>query len=149
MLSVRQIEETAPGERTLRRFDGKGLYLEVAPSGGKWWRLKYHFAGKERRLSLGVYPEVSLSSARNLRDAARRLLAKGIDPAEARREEKARVRAQSLAAKGRSTVRVSCALNGAVEIWKGRAVVSLTADEARAVRDLLIKLTQEKQHAPH
>ena len=48
----------------LKLADGGGLYLEVAPSGGKWWRLKYRFGGKEKRLSLGVYPDVGLKLAR-------------------------------------------------------------------------------------
>jgi hypothetical protein len=51
-------------------FDGGGLYLEVAPAGGKWWRLKYRIAGKEKRLSLGVYPDVGLKLARDRRDDA-------------------------------------------------------------------------------
>jgi len=65
------------------------LYLEVAPSGGKWWRLKYRHAGKEKRLSLGVYPDVSLKDARQRRDDARKLLANDIDPAENRKAAKA------------------------------------------------------------
>ena len=48
----------------MRMFDAGGLYLEVAPSGGKWWRFKYRFGGKEKRLSLGVYPDVSRSARR-------------------------------------------------------------------------------------
>ena len=71
-------------------FDSGGLYLEVAPSGGKWWRLKYRFAGKEKRISLGVFPEVSLRDARDRRDDARRLLANDIDPSEHRKAHKAR-----------------------------------------------------------
>src|SRR5690242_14198450 len=50
--------------KPVRLFDGGGLYLEIAPSGGKWWRFKYRFTEKEKRLSLGVYPEVSLKAAR-------------------------------------------------------------------------------------
>jgi integrase len=69
-------------------FDGGGLYLEVAPSGGKWWRWKYRVAGKEKRLSLGVYPEISLAKAREARDECRKLLARGIDPAEQRKAMK-------------------------------------------------------------
>ena len=57
--------------------DAGGLYLEVAPTGGKWWRLKYRYDGKEKRLSLGVYPDVSLKDARQRRDDARKLLADG------------------------------------------------------------------------
>jgi integrase len=62
-------------------FDGGGLYLEVSPAGGKWWRLKYRFAGKEKRLSFGVYPEAGLKEARSRRHEARKLLGAGVDPA--------------------------------------------------------------------
>lgn len=115
--------------------------MEIAPAGGKWWRLKYRFGGKEKRLSLGVYPEVSLADARERRDAARRLLAQGIGPGAVRREGKARQAAERLAAKDASKVYVAAALDGAVEIWKGGAVMCLKSEEAIAVRDLLIKLT--------
>lgn len=71
-----------------RMADGGGLYLEVMPNGSRYWRLKYRYAGKENRLALGVYPEVSLKDARERRDAARRLLREGVDPAVARRAAK-------------------------------------------------------------
>jgi len=66
-------------------FDGRGLYLEVSPTGGKWWRFKYRFEGKEKQLSLGVYPDVTLKLARDQREEARRLVAEGIDPSDNRR----------------------------------------------------------------
>jgi integrase len=65
------------------------MYLEIALAGGKWWRLKYRFAGKEKLLSLGVYPEVTLADARTKRDDARKLLSQGIDPSAQRRVMKA------------------------------------------------------------
>ena len=68
--------------------DTGGLYLEVTPSGGKWWRLKYRLDGKEKRLSLGVYPAIPLKTARNKRDEARKLLAMGTDPSENRKAVK-------------------------------------------------------------
>lgn len=74
--------------KTFKLFDGGGLYVEISPRGGKWWRWKYRFAGKEKRLSFGVYPEVGLKAAREKRDAARKQLASGIDPGEARKAEK-------------------------------------------------------------
>lgn len=80
------------GEATTKPYkipDGGGMYLEVAPSGGKWWRLKYRFGGKEKRLSLGVYPDVGLKAARERREDARKLLADGIDPGENRKAAKA------------------------------------------------------------
>ena len=83
---------TPAGKETTKPYklaDEKGLYLEVAPAGGKWWRLKYRFGGKEKRLSLGVYPDVGLKDARQRRDDARKLLADGIDPGENRKAIKA------------------------------------------------------------
>lgn len=68
--------------------DTGGLYLEVAPAGGKWWRFKYRFDGKEKRMSLGVYPDVSLKDARQRRDEARKLVAAGVDPGENRKAKK-------------------------------------------------------------
>jgi integrase len=79
-LSDTAIRNAKPGSKPLRLFDGGGLYLEVAPSGGKWWRLKYRHSGKEKRLSLGIYPDVSLKTARARRESARQQLAEGEDP---------------------------------------------------------------------
>ena len=88
-LSNTAIRNAKSGEKTRKIFDGGGLYLELAPSGGKWWRLKYRIEGKEKRLSLGTYPDVSLKDAREQRDEARRLLANKIDPGKLRKLEKA------------------------------------------------------------
>ena len=85
------IRNAKPGEKARKMFDGGGLYLEVAPAGGKWWRLKYRFEGKEKRLSLGTYPDVSLKLARERRDEARKLLANHIDPSAQRKAEKAAI----------------------------------------------------------
>jgi integrase len=69
-----------PTDRPYKLADAGGLYLEVSPKGGKYWRLKYRFEGKGKRLAFGAYPEVSLKEAREKRDQARKLLAQGIDP---------------------------------------------------------------------
>jgi Phage integrase central domain/Arm DNA-binding domain len=75
----------AKGMKTNKSYklsDGGGLYLEVLPAGGKYWRLKYRFKGKEKKLSLGVYPTVKLKEARDEREKAKKLLTKNIDPGE-------------------------------------------------------------------
>ena len=85
-----------PKDKPYRVADSGGMYLEITPTGAKYWRWKYRFDGKEKRLALGVYPEVTLAAARLNRDTQRKLLKeKGSDPLQARREEKiaAKVRA--------------------------------------------------------
>jgi integrase len=84
-LTDTKIRQTKPSGKASRLFDERGLYLEISPAGGKWWRLKYRFAGKEKRLSLGVYPAVTLKDARDRRDSARKLLGQGVDPSENRK----------------------------------------------------------------
>jgi hypothetical protein len=80
-----------PRLKSFKMFDGDGLYLEVYPSGSKHWRLKYH-THKESRISLGSYPETSLSEAREKRYQARKLIQQGIDPAEVKRDQKLKER---------------------------------------------------------
>lgn len=88
MLSDTQIRSAKPTSKAVRLYDERGLYLEVTPSGGRWWRLKYRFDGREKLLSMGTYPDTSLKAARDKRDRARELLAQGVDPSDARRAER-------------------------------------------------------------
>ena len=74
-----------PKDKLYKLFDEKGLFLSVRPNGGKYWQMKYSFDGKEKLLSFGVYPEVSLKEARNKRDEARKKIKDGIDPSEEKR----------------------------------------------------------------
>ena len=82
------IRKAMPGPKTRKLSDGKGLYLELSPAGGRWWRLKYRIAGVEKRISLGTYPETSLKAAREKMEEARALVAQGIDPSQARKAAK-------------------------------------------------------------
>jgi len=82
------LRNAKPGPKQRKLFDEKGLFVIVTPNGGKWWRFRYRFGGGEKLLSLGTYPEVSLKEARERRDKARKLLAKGINPAEVRQRGK-------------------------------------------------------------
>lgn len=87
-LSDITIRNTKPGPKPAKLFDERGLFLLVTPTGGKWWRLKYRFEGKEKLLSLGTYPDVGLKDARERRDSARKQLADGIDPSHSRKAQK-------------------------------------------------------------
>ena len=78
-----------PKDKQFKLYDTDGLFLLVTPPGGKWWRFKYRFDGKEKLMSLGTYPEVSLAKARDRRNKAREQVADGIDPCQVRKAMKA------------------------------------------------------------
>jgi integrase len=83
------VRKAKPETKPYKMADGGGMYIEVMPNGSKYWRLKYRINGKEKRLALGVYPDVPLALARERRDDARKLLARGIDPGESKKAAKA------------------------------------------------------------
>jgi len=82
------VRNAKPREKAYKLSDEKGLYLFIKPNGSKAWRLKYRILGKEKTLSIGLYPDVSLSDARNARDNARKQLADKIDPGLAKQVSK-------------------------------------------------------------
>ena len=79
-LSDAAVRNAKAREKTYRIADDRVMYLEVTPAGGKYWRLKYRFDGKEKRIAFGVYPDVSLAQARERCGEARKHLANGVDP---------------------------------------------------------------------
>lgn len=89
-LSELKCKAAKPQNKPWKLTDGNGLYLQIMPNGSKYWRLKYRFLNREKRLAIGVYPDTSLALARQKRDEARRFLALGKDPSaekqKARRE---------------------------------------------------------------
>lgn len=145
------IQNAKPREKTFKLFDARGLLLLVTPAGRKWWRLKYRFDNKEKQLSLGVYPEVSLKNARLRRDDAYKLLAAGIDPSEERKKE--RKIEHALTQDGierRKADRINAALSmrlvifpdGMHEAWRGRKLIArLSASQAHELCDLLNNTT--------
>lgn len=88
-LSDMKVKSAKGQEKPYKLSDEKGLHLLVNPSGTKLWRLSYRFLGKQKTLAIGVYPDVGLSSAREKRDDARKLLANDIDPGEVKKAQKA------------------------------------------------------------
>src|ERR1700743_795607 len=82
------IRRARPGPRPIKMFDDRGLSLLLNPTGSRCWRFKYRIEGREKLLAFGVYPDVSLKLARDRREAARQLIAQGIDPSAKRQAEK-------------------------------------------------------------
>lgn len=79
-LTDTRIKAAKPTDKVYKIYDAEGLYIEVPPNGSKRWRFKYRINGKEKRISLGIYPEIGLKDAREKRDEARRQVAAGRDP---------------------------------------------------------------------
>lgn len=88
MLTVAAPQNAKPAAKPYKLYDERGLFLFVTPSGSRLWRLKYRIAGKEKLLALGAYPDISLKSARERRDDARKLIANGIDPLARKKAER-------------------------------------------------------------
>lgn len=119
------IRAIKPTSKTAKFFDGGGLYLEVAPSGGKWWRLKYRFQGKEKRISLGTYPTIGLKEARERREDTKKILANGIDPS-----------AQRQAIKVSTTSIDKNSFEVVTREWFDKHVVNLAPSYSKKVRSL-------------
>ncbi|XSG85673.1 MAG: tyrosine-type recombinase/integrase [Methylohalobius sp. ZOD2] len=94
-LSDLALRRLKPSEKTYRKADGGGLFIEVRPTGARYWRFAYRFAGKQKLLAVGTYPEISLAEARTIRDQARAWLREGKDPVSERRKEKIEREAQA------------------------------------------------------
>lgn len=125
-LNVKQIEALKPSEKPYKVADSGGLYLEVSPAGGKAWKLKYRYLGKEKKLSLGRYPIVSLKDARDKRDEAKRILDSGKDPG----AEKKRSKVAAMTAMKNTFQNIA-------EEWAGRHFVNKApAHKARVVARL-------------
>jgi hypothetical protein len=147
-LTAEIVENAKPAPKTLKLFDGRGLYLAISPAGGKWWRLKYRFDGKENCLSLGVYPKVSLENARSRRDKYRDLLKNGINPSVCRKQERMDQLAERLRAE--AATRFSLDNDGALSFCLGKRCLSLTPNETaelRAFLDATRAVNPEAKHA--
>ena len=146
-LSDTAIRNAKPAEKPRKLADGGGLYIEISPSGGRWWRYRYRFKGKPNRISLGVYPAVGLKDAREKHAEARKLLAAGVDPSEERKKERALNQEEN---ERRKADRIKAALSmrlvifpdGVREVWQGRKLITkLDALQAHELRDLLNNTT--------
>jgi integrase len=146
-LTDTKIRNAKPSAKRFKLFDERSMYLEIAPAGGRWWRLKYRFGGKEKGMSLGVYPEVGLKEARERRDDARRLLRDGIDPMAHKAQRKVVGDAASFQAVAREwhakfssgwspthSVRMARVFERDINPWIGkRSIAEVTAPELLSV----------------
>ena len=94
-LTDKEIKASKSKEKEYKLFDGGGLYLSITAKGKKWWRLKYNFEGKEKRISLGVYPLVTLQEARKKREDLKYQISQGINPSAERKEEKETIKEEA------------------------------------------------------
>lgn len=142
-LTTEQIDSAQPGvtpdgRKTVKSYkmgDSGGLFLEVPPTGTKRWRLKYRFGRKEKRISLGLYPAVSLAEARENRDLFRAMLADGTDPS----EHQKRKRSDQIAAEARQIAATRFVLgnDGALSLRLGKRLLTLTPAETTELRAFL------------
>ena len=129
-LTEAKVKNAKPGDRRLKIADGGGLYLLVTPEGGKLWRWKFRYDGKEKTMAFGAYPEVTLAEVRELHADARKLLRSGVDPMEQRKAEKV----ATLNAAGETFEAVALAWHGQ---WQSDKNPDYAADvKLRLTRDI-------------
>lgn len=136
-LTTKNIEAALPRSRLYSINDADGLSLAVHPSGGKHWRLRYRFGGRETTLSLGTYPAISLADARRLRDDARKLLAEGRDPLAAKAESKYRRPRRQPPLPHGTVFQLALADDGSLTIQTPDATVRLSDRQVAALRQFL------------
>lgn len=129
-LTELQIRNATPRQKPYRLGDGRGLYLQVDPSGKRFWRMKYDRGNKETTISIGSYPAISLSAARAERDKTRTLLAKGRNPVEERSDCAQQIRASKAASI--TQFRLSLSSDGALVVDKPAARIRLNAAQVAA-----------------
>ena len=134
-LTEATIDSAKPRAKPYKLFDAGGLHILVSVHGGKAWRLKYRFGGKEKQLSLGRYPAVTIAEARDRRDAFREMLADGIDPSEQARAMRAAQLDES--ARQNALMRFLLDNDGALAIRLGNRRFTLSPTETGELRAFL------------
>lgn len=146
-LTAEIVQNAAPRTKHYKMADSGGMYLQVMPTGSKYWRMDYRFERKQHTLALGVYPDVSLSVARIRKDEARALLASGINPAVPKREARIEAVLQKALVKFETkppSFRLSIADN-ALTIQTQSNKLTLSPEQTDAVRAFLVAPPKEVQ----
>ena len=140
LLSESACDSVESGGRKVRKLhDGGGLYLWIHEDGRRFWRFRYWLSGKEKSLSLGAYPDVSIGEARALRDSIREQLKSGLDPSEQR---KIGQREANKPARYRNQFRLALSDDGALTIETPSRAVNLTLPQTNALRAFLLAVDQ-------
>jgi hypothetical protein len=129
------IRNAQVGDKPIKLFDGRGLFMLLTPNGHKWWRFKYRFAGKENKVSLGVYPKVSIAEARTKHAALRTMLDEGTDPSAFVQAERAEQKAE--AERQLAPTRFMLDNDGALSFRMRTRAVSLNPAETAELRAFL------------
>lgn len=141
VLTDRDAAQAKASGKPYKLTDGGGLFLLLHQNGGKYWRLAYRFAGKQKTLALGVYPVVSLADARSRRDGARKQLANGIDPSAVKQAQKAEQQIQPIELINPA---FQLSLKGdSLTIQTKTTTLALTTDQTAAVRAFLMATPNE------
>lgn len=134
-LTDETIRAARTSDKPVKLFDGRGLFILLMPAGHKWWRFKYRFAGKEKQLSLGVYPKVSIVEARSKHAALRKMLDEGTNPSAYVQAVKAEQSAE--AARQLAPTRFMLDSDGALSFRMRKREVSLSPSETAELRSFL------------
>ena len=133
-LTLAEIKAALPKAKTYKLAAGGGLYLAIAPNGGKYWRLKYRFGGKEKTLALGVYPAVTYPDALAAREQAKSLLKKGSDPSQIKREA---AKLKQKPASQKTSFRMALTQAGWLTIETETKLLSLSPAQTNALKAFL------------
>ena len=134
-LSEQDIDNTTADAQLFKMADGGGMYLQVMPSGSKYWPPKYRIGGREKKISLGAYPDVSLEEAQSRHAQARQLRAGGVNPSIQRKKCLATERADYVGQ--RETTRFTVDSEGALCVYAGDKFLPMTAAETTELRAFL------------
>ena len=136
------IIKATPRENAYKLTVGGALYLLVSPSGGKYWRMKYRFNGKENAFSIGSFPKISLQQAIEARDNAKTLLKEGLDPNFAKQKEN---KEKTKPLHNKAQFRIDMSSDGVLTIETEKKIISLTKPQVKALQSFLATLPMEKE----
>lgn len=142
-LTDEEIKSLKPKAKPYKISMGNSLHLNIQPNGSIYWRAKYRLGGKEKTLSIGTYPKISISEARKILDNAKVMMRNGVDPTTVMREEKREVREESKRRKFETSFKLDLAEDGGIVIARNNKTLSLTAKQTGVLKTFLNAMIAE------